>query len=267
MAGTFGSLTTSASALRYHQSVMEVASGNIANVATDGYARRRVVGVSVGAPVQPAMWSRYEGHGEGVRVGSVDRLVDPLLDARARREHGTQSYLDTRAAALARVESGLGEPAGNGISTALTDVRKAWHDLANNPGSDAVRTQVVATSQGLVDAIAAQRRNVETEEGDQRMSLLADLDATTPLRPTSRRPTRPSPPRGSRATTRRGCSTPATRWPCACGADRRRRRGERPRRSRRHGGRRGPGVRQPRRHPCGVERHRRRREGRRTSLR
>nr|WP_300054111.1 flagellar hook-associated protein FlgK [uncultured Nocardioides sp.] len=181
MPGTFGSLTTSASALRYHQSVMEVASGNIANVATDGYARRRVVGVSVGAPVQPAMWSRYEGHGEGVGVGSVDRLVDPLLDARARREHGTQSYLDTRAAAVARVESGLGEPAGNGISTALTEVRKAWHDLANNPGSDAVRTQVIATSQGLVDAIAAQRRNVETEEGDQRMSLLADLDATNTL--------------------------------------------------------------------------------------
>jgi len=25
-------------------------------------------------------------------------LADPLLDARARREHGTQSYLDTRVA-------------------------------------------------------------------------------------------------------------------------------------------------------------------------
>ena len=31
MSGTFGSIGTAASALRYHQSVMEVASGNIAN--------------------------------------------------------------------------------------------------------------------------------------------------------------------------------------------------------------------------------------------
>ncbi|UFN43173.1 flagellar hook-associated protein FlgK [Nocardioides okcheonensis] len=181
MAGTFGSINATASALRYHQAVMEVASGNIANVATDGYARRRVVGEAVGAPAQPAMWSRFDGHGDGVRVGSVDRLVDPLLDSRARREHGTQSFLDTRAAALARVESSLGEPAGEGVSSALADVRRAWQDLANNPDSAATRTQVIATSRTLVDAVAGQRRNIEAEEGDQRASLLADVGETNTL--------------------------------------------------------------------------------------
>ncbi|KRF37469.1 flagellar hook-associated protein FlgK [Nocardioides sp. Soil805] len=181
MSGTFGSVNTALSALRYHQTVMDVASGNIANVSTDGYARRRVVGEAVGAPAQPAMWSRYDGHGDGVRVGSLDRLVDPLLDARARREHGTQSYLDTRTAALARVEASLGEPAGDGISGALADVRSAWHDLANNPDSSAARTQVLATATGFVDAVAVQRRSVESEEGDQRMALLADLDQANAL--------------------------------------------------------------------------------------
>ncbi|MCF6378251.1 flagellar hook-associated protein FlgK [Nocardioides KLBMP 9356] len=181
MTGSFGSLNTALSALRYHQSVMDVASGNIANVATPGFTRRRVVGVSVGAPAQPAMWSRYDGHGDGVGIGSVDRLVDPLLDARARHEHGTQSYLDTRAAALGRVEASLGEPAGDGVSKALTEMRKAWHDLSNNPDSPAVRAQVIATSQTLVDAVAAQRRNVEAEESDQRMGLVVDLDETNAL--------------------------------------------------------------------------------------
>ena len=181
MSGTFGSVNTALSALRYHQVVMDVASGNIANVSTDGYTRRRVVGESVGAPAQPAMWSRYEGHGDGVRVGSLDRLVDPLLDSRARHEHGTQSWLDTRAAALARVEASLGEPAGDGISSALTDFRAAWHDLANSPDSDAARSQVLETAQGLADAVAAQRRSVEAEEGDQRMSLLADVDEANRL--------------------------------------------------------------------------------------
>ena len=181
MAGSFGSISNAASALRYHQAVMEVASGNTANVATDGYARRRVVGVAVGAPVQPAMWSRYDGQGDGVRVGSVDRLVDPLLDSRARREHGTQSFLDTRAAALARVEAGLGEPAGDGISKAVADVRAAWHDLGNSTDSAAVRATVIATSRTLVDAVAAQRRNIESEEGDQRLALLADLGEVNTL--------------------------------------------------------------------------------------
>lgn len=181
MSGTFGMVNTAAGALRYHQAVMEVASGNIANVSTDGYTRRRVVGESVGAPAQPAMWSRYEGHGDGVRVGSVDRMVDPLLDSRARREHGTQSYLDTRAAALARVESSLGEPAGEGISSAFAEVRKAWQDLANSPDSSAARGQVLATSRTLTEAIAGQRRSIEAEEGDQRASLLADLGETNTL--------------------------------------------------------------------------------------
>ncbi|SEB90216.1 flagellar hook-associated protein 1 FlgK [Nocardioides exalbidus] len=181
MAGTFGSVNTAASALRYHQAVMEVASGNIANVTTDGYARRRVVGVSVGAPAQPAMWSRYDGHGDGVRVGSVDRLVDPLLDSRARREHGAQASLDTRAAALARVEASLGEPAGEGISKAIAAVRSSWHDLANNPDSPALRAQVLTRSQGLVDAVAAQRRTVDSEESDQRMHLLSGVQEANTL--------------------------------------------------------------------------------------
>ncbi|QBX55253.1 flagellar hook-associated protein FlgK [Nocardioides seonyuensis] len=181
MTGTFSSVSSALSALRYNQVVMDVASGNIANVATDGYARRRVIGESVGAPDKPAMWSRYDGHGDGVRVGSLDRMVDPLLDLRARREHGNQSFLDTRAASLARIETGLGEPAGEGISAAIAEFGASLHDLSNHPDTSSVRTQVLANAQGLADAVAVQRRNIEAEEGDQRMALLADIDETNAL--------------------------------------------------------------------------------------
>ena len=181
MGGTFGSVGTALSALRYHQSVMDVASGNIANVSTAGYSRRRVVGEAVGAPAVPALWSRYEGYGDGVRVGSLDRVVDPLLDARSRREHGAQSYLDTRAAVLSRIETALGEPAGEGVSSALTDFTKAWHDLANAPDSAAARSQVLAAANTVADALSLQRRNVEGEEADLRMSLLADLGEVNAL--------------------------------------------------------------------------------------
>ena len=181
MTGTFGSVTNALSALRYHQVVMDVSSGNVANVSTEDYARRRVVGESVGAPAQPAMWSRYEGYGDGVRVGGLQRMVDPFLDARARREHGTQSYLDTRVEVLARVEEALGEPAGQGVSAALSEFRSSWHDLSNDPGSEAARSQVLARAAGLADAIAVQWRNVAAEEGDQRYALLAAVDEVNAL--------------------------------------------------------------------------------------
>ena len=60
MTGTFSSVNSALSALRYQQVVMDVTSGNVANVGTDGYVRRRVSGEAVGAPAQPAMWSRYD---------------------------------------------------------------------------------------------------------------------------------------------------------------------------------------------------------------
>jgi len=179
--GTFSSVNSALSALRYQQVVMDVTSGNVANVGSDGYVRRRVSGEAVGAPAQPAMWSRYTGAGEGVRTSGVDRMVDPLLDARARREHGNQSYLDVRQGVLERLESGIGEPGDNGVSAALAEFRKSWADLANNPGSEAARNQVLARAASLADSIRIQARNVVAEAGDQRSALQTDVGEVNTL--------------------------------------------------------------------------------------
>lgn len=176
MSSTFGSLNTALSALRFNRVAMDVAGGNIANVGSDGYVRRRVEGEAVGGPVQPARWSRYEGAGDGVRVSGLTRMADALLDVRARREHGNQAYLDVRQAVLERVESGIGEPGDNGVAAALADFRTSWHDLANNPGSDAARSQVLGRAETLAGAIRAQQRNLDAETGDLRVRVLADVD-------------------------------------------------------------------------------------------
>jgi len=173
MAGTFSSFGTALSALNYNRVLMDVASSNIANSATEGYARRRVEGETVGAPAQPAMWSRYEGHGEGVRVAGVNRLTDQFLDARARYEHGNNSYLEVRAAVLTRFETGIGEPGDNGVAAALNDFRNGWHDLAVSPGGSAARSQVLDRANTLVESIQVQARNVAQEESDQRNRMQA----------------------------------------------------------------------------------------------
>jgi len=171
MSGTFSSLGTALSALRYHRVAMDVASGNIANAATEGYVRRRAEAVSVGAPAIPAMWSRDDGAGDGVASGGLTRLADPFLDARARREHASQSYLDTRQSVLERVEAGLGEPGDTGVAAALNDFRQSWQNLVNNPGNDAARAQVLAAAGTLANGIQLQSRNISSEESDQRGRL------------------------------------------------------------------------------------------------
>src|SRR3712207_3352239 len=93
MAGSFSALNTALSALRYNRIAMDTASQNIANAATEGYTRRRVDAATAGTPTHPAMWSRSQDAGSGVRVLGISRLSDAFLDARARTEHGKQSYL------------------------------------------------------------------------------------------------------------------------------------------------------------------------------
>ncbi len=176
MSGSMSSLNTALTALRFNRVALDVASNNIANASTEGYTRRRVVGEAIGPAAVPALWSRVPGGqdavGAGVAVGSVDRLADAFLDARARREHASQAYLDVRSEVLQRVESGIGEPGDAGVAAALTDFRTSWHSLANSPDSEAARGVVISKGLALVDSVRAQAANVDTEAADQRSRLL-----------------------------------------------------------------------------------------------
>ena len=173
MSGSFSSLMSPLSALRYSSTALDVASANIANAQTEGYTRRVVDSVSVGAPGIAAMWSRYTSAVGGVEVVGIRRSADVLLDGRVRHEHATQAFLDQRTAILQRLESGIGEPGDDGIAAVLSDFSAAWHDLANNPGGDAARSQVLAVAATLANAVQIQARNVATEASDQRSALLA----------------------------------------------------------------------------------------------
>lgn len=171
MVGSFGSVNTALSALRYQQVALDIAGNNIANAATDGYVRRSLVGVSVEA-TQAALWSRYDGYGDGVAVGDVRRMVDPLLDSRVRREQAGLSYLMTASTVLQRLDNGIGEPGSNGVSAALLSLQSAWQDLALNPGGDAARQQVISRAETLAQTLRSQVTNVTGEEADQRLRMV-----------------------------------------------------------------------------------------------
>ncbi len=185
---SFASINTALTALRYNQVAMDTASQNIANVDSEGYTRRRVEAAAAGTPTTLARWSRGQSTGSGVRISAVTRMTDPFIDARVRTEHGKQFQLDTRQAALDRLETGIGEPGENGVAAVMAEFRSSWADLANSPNSDAARSQVLARGAALADALRIQARNFDTEAADQRVkavamvaevnTLAADLAAT-----------------------------------------------------------------------------------------
>lgn len=173
---SFASMNSALSALRYQQVALDVAGTNVANAATEGYVRRRVVGETVGAGPVAALWSRPSPTAAGVQASAIDRMVDPFLEIRGRAEHGRQAYLDLQASALARVETGLAEPGGSGVSAALAGFKATLHDLVNAPGSDAARSQVLAAANTVADAIRLQARNLAEETADQQSRLAVTVN-------------------------------------------------------------------------------------------
>jgi flagellar hook-associated protein 1 FlgK len=132
---------------------MDVTGQNIANANTDGYSRQRVDMQGVGGSPVPAMFATSDVSAGGVTVSSVTRVQDAFLEARGRIEHAQDSYLSDQNRVYTEVQQAFNEPSDTGVQSQLADVWASWHDLSNNPGDAAVRTQVIARATTLADTL------------------------------------------------------------------------------------------------------------------
>jgi flagellar hook-associated protein 1 FlgK len=156
---TFSGLSGALSSLYAQRRGMDVTGQNIANANTEGYTRQRVNLEAVGGSPIPAMYSIPDGSVSGVTITDVSRLQDAFMENRARAEHANNEYLSGQAEVYSRIEQAFGEPSDTGLQAQLSQFWSAWHDLANQPGDAAARTQVIARGQTVAITI---RRADET---------------------------------------------------------------------------------------------------------
>ena len=104
----FSGLRLALTALEAHKRGLEVAAQNVANANTEGYSRQRVDLVAIGAPAVPALWSKFDGDGGGVKVEDVTRFRDAFLEIRAAnsgsRHYNSDRRARRRAAAIRGVQ-------------------------------------------------------------------------------------------------------------------------------------------------------------------
>lgn len=141
--GTFDTLNVGLSALYAQRRAIDVAGQNIANVNTEGYSRQRAEMVAESGPVVPALFSRYEGTGQGVRSVDVLRMRDQFLESRAHQEHATSSYLQRMQVTMGRVELAYAEPSDTGLAAQMADFWAGWDDVGLNPSDPAARSQLL----------------------------------------------------------------------------------------------------------------------------
>jgi flagellar hook-associated protein 1 FlgK len=181
MPGTFGGLNTALTALTAQRTALDVAGQNVANANTPGYSRQRADLAAIGAPGQPALYATWQGAGGGVTVTDLARLRDAFADSRDQTEHARSGYLNGVETTLDQVEQLINEPSDSGLQAQLQSFWSAWHDVANNPGSLPVRTQMLGQAETVAVALNDSYAGIDAtwfSSRGQLDALLTDINAT-----------------------------------------------------------------------------------------
>jgi flagellar hook-associated protein 1 FlgK len=143
MSGLFTTLSRASNALAAQQYGLDVTGQNIANLNTDGYARRTVQLAETPQtdPMSPG----------GVDVQGVQAQRDAILDARLRAEIPAGEQQGAIANSLNTVQAALGDP-GSSIDSQLSSFFDAFATLAQDPTSSTARDGVVQQGKQLATA-------------------------------------------------------------------------------------------------------------------
>jgi len=157
------------SGLKIYQVATEVVSENIANVNTPGYSRQRVV-------LESAPPSTANGFplGTGVRIASVERYYDTLLQRQLVNAGTTTGYDTKKSEVLQQIEPIFNEVAQDGLGAAITDFFNSWQDLSLNPTGNAERQAVLSTAQIMTDQFHYVSRTLND-------AAIAQNDAVEPI--------------------------------------------------------------------------------------
>ena len=154
-----GSLSNALSGLGTTGRLAEVASNNLANALTKGYARQNV---EIGS-------RELSGRGVGSRVLGVTRTSAPDLTASRRLADGDAAALEPQAEALARLGAAFGEATGeDGLFRRLERFESSLRGLSDTPESEPRQIEVVQAAKdvasflnSLSDQVSVERQNAD----------------------------------------------------------------------------------------------------------
>jgi flagellar hook-associated protein 1 FlgK len=162
VSSSFSGLINASASLGAQRYGLDVTGQNIANSDTDGYTRQRADMAAVGAvPGVPSLYAT-QGAATGVTVSGTSRINDPVLDARARTEHGRNGYAQTASTQLSGVQTLFDEPSDTGLSEQLSSFWNAWSTVSNDPSDDSARSVVLEDGASLAATLNTTSNSLAT---------------------------------------------------------------------------------------------------------
>jgi flagellar hook-associated protein 1 FlgK len=158
--------------LNIYRIAQEVTGENIANVNTPGYSRQRVI-----IETAPPTTANGFPMGSGVRIATVERYYDGLLQQQLVNAQTTQGFDTTKSKVLQQIEPSFNEVNNDGIGTAIADYFTAWQDLTLNPGGTAERQVVLTRAQILTDNFHSVSKTLNDSISIQNQALVPLTDS------------------------------------------------------------------------------------------
>ena len=146
MAGLGSILNTAFRSLEASTMALSVASNNIANAATPGYSKQRVI-----FEASSNIGDRFLS-GSGVSVVKIEGLREQLIDGRLQQEISAKSGAELLNDSLSEVEILFNDGRDTGMLPEITDFFNAFHTLALDPISVNFREEVRIRADNLVQS-------------------------------------------------------------------------------------------------------------------
>jgi flagellar hook-associated protein 1 FlgK len=158
--------------LTIYRVATEVTGENIANVNTPGYSRQRVV-------LETAPPTTHNGFplGTGVKIATVERYYDGLLQQQIVNAQTTQGFDTTKSSVLQQVEPAFNEVLNDGIGSAVSRFFASWQDLTVNPTGTAERQAILSNAQILADNFHTISKTLSDTITMQNSSLVPIVDS------------------------------------------------------------------------------------------
>jgi flagellar hook-associated protein 1 len=142
--GIVGTVSVAAQALKAQQAAIQTISHNVANGATPGYARQRVV-----LRTEEPLFESGLLLGRGVNATVVRSVIDHFAEGQLLDVHSDLGFGVAEQRALVAIEEVF--PTSGGIDAALGDFFASLSDLATNPSGVAERAAVIGKANALGD--------------------------------------------------------------------------------------------------------------------
>jgi len=163
MGSTFFGLNIGQTGLYAYKAALDTTAHNITNIETPGYSRQ-VMGQQAGRALK--LNSTYGMAGTGVSVTGVDQLRDEYYDLKFRKNNTILGEYATKSHYMTEIENYFNEVSLEGFTTAFDSMYNSLQELANNPASLTVRSQVINYGKSLTDyfnSLSENLKNIQEE--------------------------------------------------------------------------------------------------------